>query len=46
MNTYLIRLNGHPLMEIDIPPWMRPQAVARDVLTGGVPEGVTVRWLP
>jgi len=48
MSTWLIRLNGMPLMEITAPYHLSPTALARDVLLRGATDSpeVTWRWLP
>jgi len=43
--TWLVRLNGTPLMTITGPAHTEPVAAARQVLLHGTaPEGVTVKW--
>jgi hypothetical protein len=46
VSTWLIRLNGAPLMEITAPSYMNPDLMAREVLLHGEPDraDVTVAW--
>lgn len=48
VSTWLIRLNGAPLMRITAPSHMNPSQAAREVLLHGAPEhdDVRVEWLP
>jgi hypothetical protein len=42
MNKWLIRLNGTPWLIVTCPTYMEPVAAARNYLTKGETEGVTV----
>lgn len=45
-STWLIRMNGQPLMRITAPSYMNPVLMAREVLLHGDPNqpDVTVTW--
>lgn len=47
MSTWLIRMNGAPLMRITAPSYMSPVLMAREVMLHGTPENedVEVEWL-
>jgi len=47
MSTWLVRLNGMPILEVTAPSYMQPQALARDIMLYDHTDSdqVTWRWL-